>query len=165
VRLAAESDGDSPVSIYGTHPKLRSCDCGDNPDGTLAAQCADSFGRHSHGDRGRILFPSLAPGMVLDCTRGLDRLDGGGFKHGVRIFGRRGVTEFSSCSARRQGCSCRRGADNCARVISDRRNHFLATCEGPVGPLTRSTRTEIFVMSSEYVIPTHLLLFSRQTNS
>ena len=27
--------------------------------------------------------------MVLDCTRGLDRLDGGGFKHGVRIFGRR----------------------------------------------------------------------------
>ena len=33
----------------------------------------DSFGRYSHGDRGRILFPSLAPGMVLDCTRGLDR--------------------------------------------------------------------------------------------
>ena len=57
------------------------------------------------------------------------------------------------------------GADNCARVISDRRNHFLATCEGPVGPLTRSTHTEIFVMSSEYIIPTHLLLFSRQTNS
>jgi hypothetical protein len=38
----------------------------------------DSFGRYSHGDRGRILLPSLAPGMVLDCTRGLDRLDGGG---------------------------------------------------------------------------------------
>jgi Prokaryotic diacylglycerol kinase len=110
-------------------------------------------------------FHLSPPGMVLDCTRGLDRLDGGGLKHGVRIFGRRGVTELSSCSARRQGCSCRRGADNCARVISDRRNHFLATCEGPVGPLTRSTHTEIFVMSSVYIIPTHLLLFSRQTNS
>ena len=44
-------------------------------------------------------------------------------------------------------------------------NHFLATCEGLVGALTRSTHTEIFVMSSEYIIPTHLLLFSRQTNS
>ena len=33
----------------------------------------------------RILLPSLAPGMVLDR---------GGFKHGVRIFGRRGITEF-----------------------------------------------------------------------
>jgi len=32
--------------------------------------------------------------MVLDCTRGLDRLDRGGFKHGVRIFGRRDITEF-----------------------------------------------------------------------
>jgi len=32
--------------------------------------------------------------MVLDCTRGLDRLDRGGFKYGVRIFGRRGITEF-----------------------------------------------------------------------
>ena len=42
---------------------------------------------------------------------------------------------------------------------------FLARCEGPVRPLTRSTHTEIFVMSSEYAIPTHLLLFSRQTNS
>ena len=51
------------------------------------------------------------------------------------------------------------------RVISDRRNHSLATCEGPVGRLTRSTHAEIFVMSREYVIPTHLLLFSRQTNS
>jgi hypothetical protein len=34
---------------------------GDNPDGTLPAQCVDSFGRYSYGDRGRIFFPSLAP--------------------------------------------------------------------------------------------------------
>jgi diacylglycerol kinase-like protein len=34
--------------------------------------------------------------MVLDCARGLDRLDRGGFKHGVRILARRGVPEFSS---------------------------------------------------------------------
>jgi hypothetical protein len=113
----------------------------------------------------RILFPSLAPGMVLDCARNLDRLDRGGFKHGVRILGRRGVAEFSSRGARRQGCSCRRGAYHRARVISDRRNHFLASCDGFVGALTRSTHAEIFVMSSEYASPTHLLLFSRQTNS
>ena len=59
--LAAESYADSPVSIYGTHPKLRSCDCGDNRDGTLPAQCVDSFGRYSHGDRGRILFHLSPP--------------------------------------------------------------------------------------------------------
>jgi len=31
-------------------------------------------------------FSISHPGMVLDCTRGLDHLDGGGFKHGVRIL-------------------------------------------------------------------------------
>jgi Prokaryotic diacylglycerol kinase len=52
-----------------------------------------------------------------------------------------------------------------ALAISDRRNHFLASCDGFVEALTRSTHAEIFVMSSEYASPTHLLLFSRQTNS
>jgi Prokaryotic diacylglycerol kinase len=57
----------------------------------------------------------------------------GGFKHGVRIPGRRGVAEFSSRGARRQGCSCRRGAYHRARVISDRRNHFWPHVTGLLG--------------------------------
>jgi diacylglycerol kinase len=51
---------------------------------------------------------------------------------------------FPSHSARRQGCSCRRGAHYCGRLISDRRNNFLAACEGPTEAITRSTGAEFF---------------------
>jgi hypothetical protein len=39
----------------------------------------------------------------VDRARGLDGLDGGSFEYRIRIFGRRGVAEFSSRRTRRQG--------------------------------------------------------------